>query len=111
MSYDEGVYSLRNAESRRTTAYEVKGNLALTASTDVAVDGALTWRLNEPAASGNLELHETLRELNVVARLDGPLLVDARGRVRYLLGEIKPRFDVGCDAGRLVESGAFGFRI
>ena len=92
LSYDDGIYSLRNAQAV-AAAYEVRGNLTLTASADVPVEGSLTWRLNDPGASGKLDLHETLRELNVQARLDEPLVVDARGSVR-LLGELEPRFDV-----------------
>ncbi len=91
VSYDGGVYALNDLELN-ADAYSVTGDLLITASADVAVNGELTWQLTEPALTGRLRLRDSLRSLGVTLRVNEPV-VDARGTVR-VLGEMQPRFDL-----------------
>ena len=91
VSYDGGVYALNDLELH-AVAYSVDGDLLITASTDVAVNGELNWRLTEPALTGRLQLRDSLRSLGVALRVDEPV-IDTRGVVR-VLGEVRPRFDL-----------------
>jgi translocation and assembly module TamB len=91
VSYDGGVYAMSGLELR-AAAYSVDGDLLVTASADVAVNGELNWRLTEPALTGRVQLRNSLRALDVALRVDEPG-VDARGLVR-VLGEVQPRFDL-----------------
>ncbi len=91
LSYDGSSYALKGVELR-AAAYLIDGDLALTATGDVPVSGALNWRLTEPALSGSAELRDSLRALGVTLHVDAPA-VDAHGTVR-LLGKVQPHFDI-----------------
>ena len=97
LSYVGTSYALKGVELH-AAAYSIDGDLALTATRDVSVSGALNWRLTEPALSGSAELRDSLRALGVTLHVDAPS-IEAHGTVR-LLGEVRPRFDV---EGRMAE--------
>jgi len=92
VGFDGAVYTLRGLDLS-SPALQIGGDLTLTPSPDVPVNGTLRWRLRDPAVSGRIELTNSLRELGVDVRMNQPVRGDLRGRV-YLLGETEPRFDL-----------------